>query len=229
MTTKPAGITTPSYAYLQFGSAGMQTTDVAYTYTSNNAYQHGPNGIIPVNPTAAANTSPSNVGLTAQNAVASMSAVGGLVNLTAGVGSNANASGNVVAKDTAGNGAAWNTTHYVMGAYHLWVDTTGRLRIKGSVPTSATDGNVTGLDLSASAAWTPGSVAAASQVTTVIAVAGAVLGDIALASFSLSLAGGIISAYVSSTNNVTVSIFNPTGSAIPLTVAGTVQVKIIHQ
>ena len=42
------------------------------------------------------------------------------------------------------NGGAWNTAHFVMGPYHLWVDSTGDLRIKSSTPTSDTDGTVVG-------------------------------------------------------------------------------------
>lgn len=43
----------------------------------------------------------------------------------------------------AGNGV-WNEGHLLMGAYHLWIDSTGRLRIKSSAPTSDTDGTVVG-------------------------------------------------------------------------------------
>jgi hypothetical protein len=39
---------------------------------------------------------------------------------------------------------AWNGNPTKLGAYHLWVDSTGRLRIKSSVPTSDTDGTVVG-------------------------------------------------------------------------------------
>lgn len=41
-------------------------------------------------------------------------------------------------------GSAWNTTHFGIGLYHLWVDASGRLRIKSSAPTSDTDGTVVG-------------------------------------------------------------------------------------
>ena len=41
-------------------------------------------------------------------------------------------------------GGAWNTSHPILGVNHLWVDTSGRLRIKSSAPTSATDGTVVG-------------------------------------------------------------------------------------
>ena len=39
---------------------------------------------------------------------------------------------------------AWNTGHLVLGTSHLWLDGTGRLRIKAGAPTSATDGTVVG-------------------------------------------------------------------------------------
>jgi hypothetical protein len=42
------------------------------------------------------------------------------------------------------SGGAWDSAHLVIGAYHLWVDATGDLRIKSSAPTSGTDGAVVG-------------------------------------------------------------------------------------
>lgn len=39
---------------------------------------------------------------------------------------------------------AWNSGHLILGSYHLWVDSTGDLRIKSSAPTSDTDGTVVG-------------------------------------------------------------------------------------
>ena len=41
-------------------------------------------------------------------------------------------------------GSAWDGQHVVMGAFHLWVDATGDLRIKSSAPASDTDGVVVG-------------------------------------------------------------------------------------
>jgi hypothetical protein len=38
----------------------------------------------------------------------------------------------------------WDAPHATMGAYHLWVDSTGRLRMKNGAPTSDTDGVVVG-------------------------------------------------------------------------------------
>lgn len=39
---------------------------------------------------------------------------------------------------------SWNAGHVLLGAYHLWVDGSGRLRIKSSAPASDTDGTVVG-------------------------------------------------------------------------------------
>lgn len=41
-------------------------------------------------------------------------------------------------------GGTWNTEHIVMGNYHIWVDSTGDLRISNGAPTSDTDGSVVG-------------------------------------------------------------------------------------
>ena len=43
------------------------------------------------------------------------------------------------------SGSLWNGPHPIMGVYHLWVDSTGDLRIKSSVPTSDTDGAIVGV------------------------------------------------------------------------------------
>ena len=41
-------------------------------------------------------------------------------------------------------GGGWDGAHLVLGSHHLWVDSTGDLRIKSSTPTSDTDGTVVG-------------------------------------------------------------------------------------
>ncbi|MDV0593217.1 MULTISPECIES: glycosyl hydrolase family 28-related protein [unclassified Enterobacter] len=41
-------------------------------------------------------------------------------------------------------GSAWNSQHITLGAYHIWVDGSGVLRIKNGTPTSGTDGTVIG-------------------------------------------------------------------------------------
>lgn len=40
--------------------------------------------------------------------------------------------------------SGWDENHLTMGAYHLWIDASGRLRIKSSAPSSATDGTIVG-------------------------------------------------------------------------------------
>lgn len=40
--------------------------------------------------------------------------------------------------------SAWNTAHFTMGTYEMWIDSSGRLRIKNGAPTSDTDGTVVG-------------------------------------------------------------------------------------
>lgn len=42
------------------------------------------------------------------------------------------------------DGGGWNSGHLQLGTYHLWVDGSGRLRIKDGAPTSSTDGTVVG-------------------------------------------------------------------------------------
>lgn len=40
--------------------------------------------------------------------------------------------------------SAWNKGHFMMGAYHLWIDSNGRLRIKNGEPMNDTDGTIVG-------------------------------------------------------------------------------------
>lgn len=40
--------------------------------------------------------------------------------------------------------AAWDSPHFQMGNFHLWVDATGKLRIKNGTPTSDLDGTIVG-------------------------------------------------------------------------------------
>lgn len=74
-----------------------------------------------------------------------------------------------------------------------------------------------------SVTYDPPSIAAGSSISTTVTVTGAVVGDIARASFSNSLGGLTLTAYVSSSNNVTVVFANNTGAAIDLA-SGTVSV-----
>lgn len=41
-------------------------------------------------------------------------------------------------------GSNWDDDHFVMGTYHLWIDSSGRLRVKNGAPTSDTDGTIVG-------------------------------------------------------------------------------------
>ena len=40
--------------------------------------------------------------------------------------------------------SSWESSHLVMGTFHVWVDSSGRLRIKDGAPSSSTDGTVVG-------------------------------------------------------------------------------------
>lgn len=103
--------------------------------------------------------------------------------------------------------------------------TTSRLYWKTSAPTTATDGDRIFTSLTGSATYDPPSIAAAGTTTTTVTVTGAALGDYAQASFSLTLAGLMMTAYVSSANTVTVVLFNPTGGAIDLA-SGTLLARV---
>jgi len=49
--------------------------------------------------------------------------------------------------DPTGNfiiGDTWNGNHFIMGGYHIWVDGSGKLRIKSGAPSSDTDGTIVG-------------------------------------------------------------------------------------
>lgn len=80
----------------------------------------------------------------------------------------------------------------------------------------------------ASATYDPPNVVGGSQITTTISVPGAAFGDFALASFSLSLAGMIVTAYVSAADTVTVIFYNATGADIDLA-SGTLRAKVFKQ
>jgi len=75
--------------------------------------------------------------------------------------------------------------------------------------------------------YDPPSIAAGGQATTTVTATGAFLGDTVTASFSNSLGGLTLSAYVSSTNTVTCVFFNPTAGAIDLA-SGTLRVKVVY-
>lgn len=83
------------------------------------------------------------------------------------------------------------------------------------------------LDVVGSLTYDPPSIAAGASAAEVsVTVTGAVLGDPAVASFSLDLAGLTISAYVSAANTVKVRLTNPTADAIDLA-SGTLRARAI--
>lgn len=111
----------------------------------------------------------------------------------------------------------------VIGAFSS-VTTTG-LNLPKILRNNRLDGVVTAaLNMTGSAVYDPPSIAAAGTATTTVTVTGAALGEKYNASFSLSLAGLVLSAYVSAANTVTCVFFNPTAGAVDLA-SGTLNVS----
>lgn len=82
--------------------------------------------------------------------------------------------------------------------------------------------------LTGSKTYDPGSLALAAYETTTVTVAGAALGDVAFASFSIALAGVRLTAEVTADDTVTVCFYNERGTN-PLNLAsGTLAVKIFR-
>lgn len=50
----------------------------------------------------------------------------------------------IIPAHIAATSGTWDSDHITLGAYHIWVDGTGDLRIKSGAPASATDGVVVG-------------------------------------------------------------------------------------
>lgn len=145
MTTKPRSTTLPAYKYIfpsETANAGLQVSS-AGDYTAKDTWALVPGGVAPVNLAPTSAVAPQAATFKGQNATGSFASVGGDTILSPGVGSVGNVSGNVVVQDTAGN-CGWNTAHLRLGIYHIWVDSTTRLRIKNSAPTGDTDGTVIG-------------------------------------------------------------------------------------
>lgn len=145
MTTRPKSSTLPLYKYIfpsETSGTGIVVTS-AGDITAKDSWALVPSGIAPANLAPVTAVVPTTCTLKGQNATASYASVGGDVVLAPGVGSVSNVSGNVVIQDTAGT-SAWNAAHLKLGTYHLWVDGSGRLRIKASAPASDTDGTVVG-------------------------------------------------------------------------------------
>lgn len=78
--------------------------------------------------------------------------------------------------------------------------------------------------------WDPGAVAdSTAQTTTTLTVTGALVGDLVLCAFSLTLAGVTLSAYVSAADTVTFKIDgNTSGGSVNLA-SGTVSCMVIPQ
>lgn len=225
MTTRDKGITLPTWANVRFTGGYFEVSSLA-DFSSNASYKYSYDGISPITQAAPVASAPQSLNIKAQDSNASFAAPGASVNLTPGVGSAGNKSGNIVIKDTVGTAAAWNQTHIELGSYHLWIDSTSRLRIKSSAPVLDTDGAVVSLDLSASTIYDPPNLVDGAGTTTTITVAGAVLGDIALAGFNKDLQGISMTAYVSSANTVSIRFQNESGGTLDLA-SGTLTVKVI--
>lgn len=79
--------------------------------------------------------------------------------------------------------------------------------------------------LQGSATWDPGSIATAAEAVVEVTVAGAALGDFAVASLSIDVADLTLTACVTAANTVTVQLSNVTGGAIDLA-SSTVSVRV---
>lgn len=228
MTTRDKGITLPVWPYIRFSNNYIEVSTDA-TFTADTSLKYTATGIAPITATSvSALAGPASVSITAQNASASFASKGGDVLAVTGTGSVSNASGNFVVKDTTGAGGTYNTAHLQVGNYHLWFDSSSKLRYKTSQPTSDTDGTVVNNELSASATYDPPSLNTGIGATTTIAVANSALGDFVLASFSNDLQGILLTAYVSSAGTVSVRFQNQTGGTIDLA-SGTLRVRVIKQ
>lgn len=83
-------------------------------------------------------------------------------------------------------------------------------------------------NLTGSATWDPGSIAVGGHEEKEVTVTGAVLGDFAIASFSLDLANLDINAAVSEADTVTVTLTNDSAGAVDLA-EGTVYAFVIKR
>jgi hypothetical protein len=82
--------------------------------------------------------------------------------------------------------------------------------------------------LSGSATFDPASLADGDGATTTVTVTGAALGDFALASFSVALAGITVTAWVSATDTVSVRLQNESGGVLDLA-SGTLRARVIKK
>jgi hypothetical protein len=145
MTTRPKASTLPSYQFVfisETSSVGVIATS-AGSITAKDSWALVPGGLAPANLAPVTAIAPQVCTIKGQNGTGSFASVGGDIVLAPGTGSVSNVSGNVQIVDTAGN-SGWNTGHLKLGVYHLWIDGSGRLRVKSSAPASDTDGTIVG-------------------------------------------------------------------------------------
>lgn len=114
---------------------------------------------------------------------------------------------------------------YRGGTWIAWAPVTGIVVNVNGTPEAWNSGWAPDGYLDGSATYDPPSIAAGATATTTVTVTGAALGDFADASFSLTLAGLAMTAYVSATNTVTAVLFNPTAGAIDLA-SGTIRARV---
>lgn len=104
----------------------------------------------------------------------------------------------------------------------MWYDTT----LGKPIWTNGVGWRAHVMHLSASAVWDPAAVATGATTSTTVTVAGAALGDIAHASFSLAVpAGALLTANVTAVDTVTVTLANFTGAVLDLA-SGTLRVTV---
>lgn len=98
------------------------------------------------------------------------------------------------------------------------MDGEGVVRLNGGVVlgTSASAEKLKGAVVG-TATWDPALIADGAMTSTTVTVTGAVLGDVAMASFTLAVpAGALLMASVTATDTVTVTLFNKTGGNLDL-------------
>ena len=83
-------------------------------------------------------------------------------------------------------------------------------------------------DIKGSATWNPGDIADGDEEATEVTVTGAVLGDYAIASFSLDVSDLVLNAQVTAADTVTCVLSNNTGGAINLA-QGTLYVRVFRR
>lgn len=132
---------------------------------------------------------------------------------------------------TGKTGAQWTTftvddiALFRSGLWYAWAPVTGIVVNVNGVLEAWNAGWAPIGYLRGSVTYDPPSIAAGATVATTVTVTGAALGDLVEASFSLSLGGLIMyPPSVTSTNTITVTLFNPTGAAIDLA-SGTLSVR----